>query len=86
MECGYTWYYTGRMVFYATCPSCKRNIKIEKNKISAVKERKLQHFHRQVGRHATGDIATNIAPIVRPVTNHGKRQSPITATGDGMQH
>src|ERR687885_640395 len=63
-ECGYTWYYTGKMIFYATCPSCKRNIRIEKNKVSAVKQRS-QYFHKQVGRHGNGNIA---APIVRPIT------------------
>lgn len=32
-NCDYTWRYSGRLSFYATCPSCRRNIKIAENKI-----------------------------------------------------
>lgn len=32
-NCKYKWYYGGRFLFYATCPSCHRNIKIDSNKI-----------------------------------------------------
>ena len=32
--CGnYEWQYRGRFFLYATCPSCKRNIRISSNKI-----------------------------------------------------
>ena len=31
-NCEYTWRYSGRFSFYATCPSCRRNIKIAENK------------------------------------------------------
>jgi hypothetical protein len=31
-SCDYTWRYSGRLSFYATCPSCRRNIKIAENK------------------------------------------------------
>jgi hypothetical protein len=33
LDCRYKWYYAGRFSFYATCPSCHRNVKISKNKI-----------------------------------------------------
>jgi hypothetical protein len=32
-NCGYTWMYSGRFLYYATCPSCRRNVKIQDNKI-----------------------------------------------------
>ena len=32
-ECGYVWMYSGRFSLYATCPSCRRNVKICENKI-----------------------------------------------------
>jgi hypothetical protein len=32
--CDYTWRYVGRFSFYATCPSCRRNIKIQENKVT----------------------------------------------------
>jgi hypothetical protein len=31
--CGYTWMCTGRFLLYATCPSCRRNVRIFENKI-----------------------------------------------------
>jgi hypothetical protein len=31
--CDYTWRYAGRFSFYATCPSCRRNVKISENKV-----------------------------------------------------
>ena len=34
--CGnYGWTYRGRFLTYATCPSCKRNIRISQNKIES---------------------------------------------------
>ena len=34
--CGnYEWIYRGRFFIYATCPSCKRNVLISKNKIES---------------------------------------------------
>ncbi len=27
--CGYEWNYNGRMTLYATCPNCKRSIKLQ---------------------------------------------------------
>jgi len=35
-ECGYPWYYSGKSVIYATCPSCLRNIKVLENKIETL--------------------------------------------------
>ncbi|CAN5161030.1 hypothetical protein BH18THE2_BH18THE2_23330 [soil metagenome] len=35
-RCDYTWRYLGRFSFYATCPSCRRNIKISENKIESL--------------------------------------------------
>jgi hypothetical protein len=31
-NCDYSWMYTGRLLHYATCPSCRRNVKIQNNK------------------------------------------------------
>ena len=33
LECKYRWEYKGRLVFYASCPSCRRNLKIKDNRI-----------------------------------------------------
>jgi hypothetical protein len=33
--CGYSWNYTGRFFLYATCPSCRRNVRIQDNKIGS---------------------------------------------------
>ena len=33
LKCEYTWWYLGRFFYYATCPSCRRNVKIQENKI-----------------------------------------------------
>jgi hypothetical protein len=35
-ECEYSWWYSGRLVVYATCPSCRRNIKVSENKIETL--------------------------------------------------
>ena len=32
-KCNYAWRYAGRFSFYATCPSCRRNVKISENKV-----------------------------------------------------
>jgi hypothetical protein len=32
-DCNYRWIYTGRLLHYATCPSCRRNVKIQDNKM-----------------------------------------------------
>jgi Zn ribbon nucleic-acid-binding protein len=34
-ECQYAWPYSGRFLYYATCPSCRRNVKIQENKIES---------------------------------------------------
>ena len=35
LNCGnYEWLYRGRFLLYATCPSCKRNIRISSNRIN----------------------------------------------------
>ena len=35
-SCLYEWKYRGRFRFYATCPSCRRNVKISENKIGTL--------------------------------------------------
>jgi hypothetical protein len=35
-DCEYLWRYSGRSVVYATCPSCRRNIKVSENKIKTL--------------------------------------------------
>jgi hypothetical protein len=32
-RCAYKWTYKGRFSIYATCPSCRYNVKIDENKI-----------------------------------------------------
>ena len=34
-SCDYIWSYAGRFFLYATCPSCRRNVKIADNRIEA---------------------------------------------------
>jgi endogenous inhibitor of DNA gyrase (YacG/DUF329 family) len=34
-KCGKEWDYTGNSQVYATCPDCKRSVKIEENKVVA---------------------------------------------------
>ena len=48
----YTWRYLGRFSFYATCPSCRRNIKIAENK-------KAQLQSVKVGRHSQTAVDSN---------------------------
>lgn len=33
-KCGYSWDYGGRLFIHATCPNCKRSIRIEENRIN----------------------------------------------------
>jgi hypothetical protein len=35
-DCEYSWWYSGRLVLYATCPSCRRNIKVSENKVETL--------------------------------------------------
>jgi hypothetical protein len=32
-NCGYTWNYGGQFLFYATCPQCRKSVKISENKV-----------------------------------------------------
>ena len=34
-KCRYSWTYNGKFFLYATCPSCRRSVKILENKISS---------------------------------------------------
>jgi hypothetical protein len=34
--CQYSWRYSGRLVVYATCPSCRRNVKVSQNKVETL--------------------------------------------------
>lgn len=36
-NCNYMWRYRGYGMFFATCPRCRRNIKIPKNKVEETK-------------------------------------------------
>ena len=40
-KCAYTWMYSGRFYYYATCPSCRRNVKIQDNKIESLQSVQL---------------------------------------------
>jgi hypothetical protein len=52
-SCDYTWRYLGRFSFYATCPSCRRNIKIAENQINP----QLQSV--KVGPHSQTAVDSN---------------------------
>jgi hypothetical protein len=45
-KCGYEWQYTGRFFIYATCPSCRRNVKIAENKVETLQSVQVRG-HRQ---------------------------------------
>jgi hypothetical protein len=45
--CRYNWRYTGRFFLYATCPSCRRNIRIGENRIEKSPQQSVE-----VGRHS----------------------------------
>jgi hypothetical protein len=40
-NCQYTWSYHGRFIFYATCPACRRNVKIPENKMESLQSVKV---------------------------------------------
>jgi Zn ribbon nucleic-acid-binding protein len=40
-DCKYTWRYSGRFILYATCPSCRRSVKISENKIESLQSVKV---------------------------------------------
>lgn len=41
-DCGYTWRYNGKFFWYATCPSCRRNIKILDNIVESESPQSVQ--------------------------------------------
>lgn len=53
-SCNYTWRYSGKFVFFATCPSCRKNIKIAENKIKS----QLQSV--EVGGHSQTAVDTSV--------------------------
>ncbi len=60
-NCDYTWRYSGRLSFYATCPSCRRNIKIAENQIKP----QLQSV--RVGSH--GQTAVESSALARGLSD-----------------
>ena len=40
-RCQYEWTYKGRFSIYATCPSCRHNIKISENKVESPQSLKV---------------------------------------------
>jgi hypothetical protein len=36
-DCGYCWRYNGNLLRYATCPSCRRNVRIQENKVKLLR-------------------------------------------------
>lgn len=44
LKCGYEWRYLGRFSFYATCPSCRRNVKISENKVKPLPPTKSRYL------------------------------------------
>ena len=41
IHCAYEWHYTGRFFIYATCPSCRKNVKISQNKVESPQPHKV---------------------------------------------
>jgi hypothetical protein len=42
-NCDYSWMYSGRLLYYATCPSCRRNVKIQVNKVESPQSIQVGH-------------------------------------------
>jgi hypothetical protein len=40
-NCEYEWDYGGRFDIYATCPSCRRNVRISENRIETLQPSRL---------------------------------------------
>ena len=45
-NCEYTWRYLGRFFYYATCPSCRKNVKIQDNKVESLQSTELGGHNR----------------------------------------
>jgi hypothetical protein len=58
--CGYEWTYTGNFFLYASCPSCRRNIKISENRVE-----KLQQSVQVQGHKQTTAAVVECAPAVQ---------------------
>jgi hypothetical protein len=56
-SCNYEWKYTGHFFIYATCPSCRHNIKIAENRIEALQQ------HVQVELHEHAGVAVTSTPV-----------------------
>jgi hypothetical protein len=57
-DCEYIWLYTGHFFIYATCPSCRRNIKIHENKMELPPQSVQVRGQRQIAA-TVGDIPSS---------------------------
>ena len=56
-KCNYQWRYFGRFSFYATCPSCRRNIKIQENKVTPLPSVQVRGQRQIAAVRTSGDDA-----------------------------
>ena len=35
IQCRHEWQYKGSMFFYATCPNCRHNVRLDRNKVES---------------------------------------------------
>jgi hypothetical protein len=56
----YTWRYAGRFLIYATCPSCRRNVKISDSKTGSLQSA-------EVGSHSQIAAAVENSPAQEPM-------------------
>ena len=62
-KCQYKWQYKGLSIFYASCPRCRHNVKIQETKIESLRSA-------QVGRQSqTAAVATTSA---KELTNYNE--------------
>ena len=61
-ECKYTWKYGGSLL-YATCPSCRRNVKVIENKLESLQSTELGGHNRlQRSQHCPTNKRSEQAP------------------------
>jgi len=55
--CNYQWRYFGRFYMYATCPSCRRNVKIQENKVDSLPSVQVRGRRQIAAIRTSGDDA-----------------------------
>ena len=55
-NCGYVWKYKGKFLIYATCPSCRHNVKIKENILKDSKDPTNTQIYEEKALEHTGGI------------------------------